>query len=289
MRYIGMPITLVLLSACVAWSTALASEDYDNCTGFIDSIPAIIATQGTWCLRKDLSTSTASGSAIIITANNVTLDCNHFKLGGLAAGSGTSAIGINANDLANLTVRHCNIRGFAFGIATSSGGRHLIEHNDLDSNTLQAIRIRSVDSTIRRNRIVDTGGSSAFSNDAEAIHAENSSDIIDNTITGVAPGHPDASAYGIRVVPVSSLDAGTIAGNRVRALAPSGDGAAYGIHIFSQMRSAVRGNDLQGSGAPGSIGVHCGGNRGTARDNSIVGFETGVLNCLFTGNIVNPN
>jgi hypothetical protein len=289
MHSIGLPLTLVLLSACTAWSSALASEDYDNCTGFIDSLPAIVATQGTWCLRKDLSTSMASGSAIHVAANNVTLDCNHFKIGGLAAGSGTSAIGINIDGQANLTVRHCNIRGFAFGIATTSGGRHLIEHNSFDSNTLQSMRIRSVDSTIRRNRVIDTGGSSAFSNDAEAIHAENSVDIIDNTISGVAPGYPAASAYGIRVVPVSSLDAGTIAGNRVRGLAPTGDGVAYGIHIFSQMRSAVRGNDLQGSGAPGSIGVYCGSNRGTARENSISGFETGVLNCSSTGNIVNPN
>jgi hypothetical protein len=67
---IQAPVALVLLAA--AASPALAAESYDNCTGFIDPLPAVITTQGTWCLRKDLRTAVASGHAITIATNNVT-------------------------------------------------------------------------------------------------------------------------------------------------------------------------------------------------------------------------
>jgi hypothetical protein len=47
----------------------------------------MIGKQGVWCLRKDQSTANTSGSAITINTNNVTVDCNDFKIGELAAGN----------------------------------------------------------------------------------------------------------------------------------------------------------------------------------------------------------
>jgi len=55
-----------------ASSPAAAAESYDACVGFIDSVPAVITTQGIWCLRQDLDTSASSGHMIDIQANNVT-------------------------------------------------------------------------------------------------------------------------------------------------------------------------------------------------------------------------
>src|SRR5690348_2627551 len=40
---------------------ARAAQSYDNCTGFIDSVPATVSTQGTWCLRHDANTAITSG------------------------------------------------------------------------------------------------------------------------------------------------------------------------------------------------------------------------------------
>ena len=71
-----------------------AAESYDNCSGFVTSLPAVITTQGTWCLTADLATAMTSGVAITIATNNVTIDCNNFKLGGLSAGVDTTTIGI---------------------------------------------------------------------------------------------------------------------------------------------------------------------------------------------------
>src|SRR5690606_3370431 len=92
------------------------------------------STQGTWCLRKNLATNITSGAAIAIATNNVTIDCNDFKIGGLAAGDGSSARGIQGHGRQNATVRHCNVRGFYYGIYISGGAGHLVEDNRLDNN-----------------------------------------------------------------------------------------------------------------------------------------------------------
>src|SRR5690606_34496442 len=118
-----------------------------------DSLPAVITAQGTWCLRKDLSTSMTSGNAIEIATNNVTLDCNDFKIGGLAAGPATRAVGIHVSERANATVRHCNVRGFSTG-ALMSGSGHLVEDNTFDSNTTNGIHAFGRDSVIRNNQIL---------------------------------------------------------------------------------------------------------------------------------------
>ena len=73
--------------------TATAQAETVNCTP-ITTLPAVITVQGIYCLTGNLSTAMTSGNAIEIQTNNVVLDLNGFKLGGLAAGSGTGAAGI---------------------------------------------------------------------------------------------------------------------------------------------------------------------------------------------------
>ncbi|MDN5781750.1 MAG: hypothetical protein L0H23_06975, partial [Luteimonas sp.] len=89
-------VLALLASALFLPTSALAAESYDNCSHFIDSVPATISSQGVWCMRKDASTAITSGNAITISANNVVIDCNHFKIGGLAAGNASDAYGILA-------------------------------------------------------------------------------------------------------------------------------------------------------------------------------------------------
>src|SRR6187200_130915 len=125
---------LALLLLLPAAPIALAAEGYDACTGFIDSLPATITTQGTWCLRKDLSTAIAAGTAITLATNNVTLDCNGFKLGGLSGGADSQATAVSALERLNIAVRHCSIRGFSVGVSLAglSTGGHLVEDNRFD-------------------------------------------------------------------------------------------------------------------------------------------------------------
>ena len=76
---------------------ARAAESYDSCRGTITSLPTTITTQGTWCLKGDLATALDSGVIITVATSNVTIDCNGFKIGNLAAGEDTQTTGIHAD------------------------------------------------------------------------------------------------------------------------------------------------------------------------------------------------
>ncbi|MEZ0470284.1 NosD domain-containing protein [Luteimonas salinilitoris] len=276
-----------LFAAAVLLAPAPAqAETYHTCKGYIDSVPATINQQGVWCLRQDLSTSIASGNAITIDAHNVTIDCNGFKLGGLGAGAGSTTVGIYANNRFNATMRNCSVRGFYYGINFTGGGGHLIEDNSYDSNTYMAIRVYSPGSTVRGNQVIDTGGSTVATASAHGIYGVSGIDIIDNTVNGVAAIGANANAYGIFT---GANGGASITANRVRGLAANGTGSTYGIYNDNSGRLVLRDNDVQGSGAAGSVGVRCTNNQATARDNVVSGFETGILNCLSSGNTVNTN
>jgi len=281
---------IALASVCSALpSPALAAQSYDNCTGFIESVPTTISTQGTWCLHHDVNTAITSGNAINVGANNVTIDCNDFKIGGLAAGTGTNTLAVYINGKYNVTVRHCNIRGFRSGVDASNGGGTLVEDNNFDSNTLYGMFIANPGSTVRRNRVIDTGGSTSAPGTAYGIFVYDDVEVVDNTIDGVA-GTPDgggaASAYGI-LTNVSGT--ANVVGNRVRGLAASGTGTTFGIWNVSSGRVITRDNEVQGTGVANSVGVGCSDNTGTARGNVIAGFATAIANCFADSNSVNPN
>jgi parallel beta-helix repeat protein len=282
------PAMLLALNLFAPAPAAFAAQSYDNCTGFVDSIPATISTQGTWCLRQDVATSATSGNIITIATNNVTLDCNHFKIGGLGGGDGTTAYGVYAQSRLNLTVRNCNIRGFYFGLYTNGGGGHVVADNTFDGNTAYGIVVTSSGSTIVKNIVVDTGGSTLTTGEAIGIYATNGVDVLDNTVNGVAAIGTNASSYGIYT---SSNGEGSTNFNRVRGLASSGTGTVHGIFNVSSGRTIVRSNDVQGNGSSvvGSIGIRCFTNQATARDNVIHGFETTVESCLSSSNLSNNN
>src|SRR5690349_23359353 len=87
------------LRACMLLSVLLgggaqAAQDRDACTGTIATLPATLSTPGTWCLAGDLATAQATGAAITLDADDLTLDCNGFRLDGQAAGLATQATGI---------------------------------------------------------------------------------------------------------------------------------------------------------------------------------------------------
>jgi hypothetical protein len=266
------------------------AETYHTCNGFIDSLPATITTQGTWCLRKDLGTAMTSGDAITVATNNVTIDCNRYKIGGLAAGSGTAARGIHAQSKLNIAVRNCNVRGFARGIYIIFGGAHLVEQNDLDSNTIEGIVVVGAGSMVRGNRVIDTGGSTANTGLTSGIRVQGGVDVIDNTVNGVAA--PDywsnGSADDANGIIASSNGGGSVTGNRVSSLVPFQNGWTYGIRSSNSGRMVIRDNDLQGNGGTG-YGITCSNNQSTARDNIVSGFSTGVSFCASFGNYINSN
>jgi hypothetical protein len=263
-------------------SAVRAAESYDACTGFITVLPATIASAGTWCLDKHLTTSAASGTAIKINVDNVTVDCNGWRLDGVGAGAGTLTTGIGATARLNATVRNCHVRGFYYGTYLTGGG-HLVEDNLFEGNTYQGIHVRGDGSTVRRNRVLDTGGSSAITA-AFGIATYYSVDIVDNTVSGVLAS--TGSAGGIQTT--SNLDA-SITGNRIRGVVPGAGAASYGVNNSTSDRLLMRGNELTGTGLPNSYGLRCSNAHGRARDNVINGYATALSTCANDGdNVIVP-
>jgi hypothetical protein len=276
---------------CAGWTgSAFAGESYDSCTGFIDALPASITAPGTWCLRKDLVLKRASGIAVWIKADDVTLDCNGNTLDGSYGGAGTIADGIYGSDRHGITVRHCEVRGFEYGLRLSGddGGMHVVEDNRFGDNTHMAIYVAGDGSTVRRNQVLDTGASTVAADAiAEGIAARMSVDIIDNTVSGVAGATSGVgSAYGIYT---RFNDGGTIAGNRIRGLVAGGSGVVRGIDNVDSGRVVVDGNNVVGDDGAGSIGIRCSTDRGRARDNVTLGFGTGIAACGDSGGNVGDN
>ena len=178
--------TLALLAVGLA---APAHAETLNCTA-VTSLPATISTQGIHCLMGNLATAQTSGDAITITANNVTLDLNGFKLGGQAAGSATGATGIlsTAN---NVTVKNGIVRGFRTGIFLQGRGA-VVEDLLVDQNTLTGILVTGQGAIVRRNQVVDTGGSTFSTNVfAVGIQANGTGSLVEhNVVEHLVSGGP---------------------------------------------------------------------------------------------------
>src|SRR5438093_8537146 len=89
--------------------------------------------------------------------NNVVLDLNSFKLGGLSAGPGTQATGIFASNRQNLTIKNGTIRGFLRGILLIDSGAsqgHIVEDIRADQNTVIGIQVEGAGTIVRNNQVV---------------------------------------------------------------------------------------------------------------------------------------
>ena len=270
---------LALLAGLCA-APAYAAESYDNCTGFIETIPAVISTQGTWCLHHDVATAVTTGYAIDIQANNVTIDCNGFKIGGMSAGTASSARGVHAFDRLNITVRNCGIRGFYTGILLNFGGGHLVEDNRLDQNLRVGIFVANGgNSRVQRNRVFDTGGATG---DAFSVGIQAQADVLDNTVAGAFTSEPTSSISGIRL----TGDGNAARGNQVSDLLVTGVGAAIGIFANGAHQS-VSANTITNVPAVAGTGITGAGVNSTfCRNNEVTGFSAGISDCQTSGNLI---
>jgi hypothetical protein len=217
-----------------------------NCTP-VTSLPAVISTQGLYCLTGNLATAQGSGYVIEITANNVTLDLNGWKVGGQAAGRATQAYGIRST-AANVTIKNGIVRGFYYGIYLTGRGA-VVRDMLIDQNTEIGIFVNGQGAVVEHNQVVDSGGTTAVS-DAAAI--------------GIAVG---SGSFGAR-----------ISDNTVSGLTATGSGSEYGINVNAP-NSSVRDNmvsDLnRPTGGGTSIGIYQ--NQSIAVSNTVSNFDVGVF------------
>ena len=273
---------IVTLGVVAATSgPASAAESYDSCgTNYIDAVPIVIATAGTWCLRHNVVALGANVHAIDIRTNNVTIDCNGFRLSN-TAGPSTASYGIWAyGSVSNVTVRNCTITGFALGVSLSGnppGGGHLVENNKVPNSRSVGIKVDAAASVIRRNVVTDTGFQPG-SVTATGIVMNGGVDVIDNIVDGVGgDGSVVFSPYGIIAGDFTPpISAGSlIRGNRVRNLAPSGAGSsATGILVYST-GAWVRDNLVGQQTSTNGIGISC-GTETRVRDNIVKNYTQGM-------------
>ena len=133
------------------------------CTA-ITSAPYTITTPGIYCLKQNLNVNNPpflQGGTIDVDASNVVLDLNGFKLENTSdLDFGSVGIGIRAGRH-NIVIRNGTIRDFHSGISTGSSSNNiLIEEMLVTGNFAIAsgILVGGARTTIRNNRIVNTGG-----------------------------------------------------------------------------------------------------------------------------------
>jgi len=265
------PLSLLVVTSLLlaASHQARAAESYDNCTGYITTVPTTITSQGTWCMKADVATAVSSGAAITVAAHNVTLDCNNFKLGGLGAGAGTLTKGVYAKDRVGLTVRHCNIRGFHFGVLMEGGASHVVENNIFLASTFAGVSATTIDGAIIRDNVfTDTGGSTITSwpNPIQVVGGS-SAIISNNLISGVTPGGSSGNVDGIQLY--STARGAVVTGNRIFGLHAGDYGAATGITLSPYAKAVDNMIDnVNGGGGSVARGFYC--LSGTASDQPIV-------------------
>jgi len=231
---------LLMASVC----TLPARAETIDCTA-ITSLPYVIATQGVYCLTGNLSTSMTSGNAITINTNNVTLDLNGYKLGGLGAGDGTQTNGIYANQKKNITIKNGIVRGFYratyllddFPYTNSSG--HVITGILADQNTHVGIQIDGLGNTVSHNTVVDTGGSTV-SDIALGITVRGSGAKVVNNTIATTTAQNTAYADGISL---TNSDYSLIQNNTITdTITDTGQSAA--IYMASSTGVFLRNNNL---------------------------------------------
>lgn len=245
-KQLASPYYLSFLALLVWLSTAALptrAETFD-CTA-ITSLPYTITTQGIYCLTGNLATSMTSGYAIEIQTNNVTIDLNGYKLGGLGAGDGTQAYGIYAYQRKNITIKNGIIRGFNRGVflndsspyTTSSG--HVVKNILADQNTVFGIQVHGMGNTVSHNIVVDTSGSTAGTSVARGIQvAGPGAKVMNNNVSTTTTQSTTASG-----IYLSDSDYSLVENNTVTDTI-STTGSSMAINMGSCIGVFVRNNNL---------------------------------------------
>jgi hypothetical protein len=219
------------MAAGALMSGAAASGETVDCRRIV-SVPATISRPGIYCLTRNVSTATATGSAIAIESDDVVLDLNGFSLDGVA-GPATEAYGILAFNRRNVAVHNGTVRGFFIGVVLAEGPDaegNVVEGIHAEANTAGGIAAGGHGVEVRKCRVVQTGGSTSplAGESATGIALTGTGGrVTDNNVVDVLAKR----AWGIHA---TRSDTAVIEGNHVSNSAPM-TGLSFGIIVpFSQ-------------------------------------------------------
>lgn len=268
-------LAVAAMATLMLWpSHARAGQSRDNCVGYIDSLPAQLNTQGTWCMRGNLTTNLDSGGGIQINLNNVVVDCNGYRIENTSPGNRSMGVWASGN---NHVIRNCDVRGYFVGMIVSGQSNTIEDNRILDSGHV-GVQVDPA-TTIRRNQILRTGGDTTFEGHIAGIVG--GSDISDNLVDGVF-ANPTVNLNGF-VSGISTSGNGVVTRNRIRNLAPAGTGSATGIEADGS--AYITYNHIVG---PGILitrhrSINCPRGENHARDNIANGWATNSIACFTAG------
>lgn len=159
----------------------------------ITRVPYIIKKPGHYLLKKDLvftPTVAASGQAITIAADDVTLDLGGHVISSSApqdATNTTRGVGLASAPTIHTTIRNGVLRNFNHGILlqkNDSAGRVLIEDMVISNSGTGGILVEATSIEIRHCTIVDTGYNQALTTTfGISASGAGSTRIVDNDIS----------------------------------------------------------------------------------------------------------
>ena len=270
-----LPALFALAVAVMLVHPPGARAETTDCDYTIDSsttIPYTISDSGIHCFTENVSTSITSGAAIKIEASDVVLDLNAHLLDG---SSSSSSYGIHiehASDPTNVIVKNGTIRGFLQGVHVNAASGHLIEDLTLDGNTSVGIYLAAIDSTIRNNRVIDTGPTSGSSAAYGIyIYSANAARVLGNDVVNT---HASGTGFAIGIR-ASGSDNCFFLDNRVSDTS-SGSGTVISLYLQTN-NGIIEGNSARGMSSSGqSTGISINSSGADVVNNRVSGSGTGT-------------
>jgi hypothetical protein len=289
------------LFAWLAWPASVRAET-TGCT-VIDSVPYNILAPGNYCLTQDFTV--ASGYGIIISSDDVVVDCNHHRLRNTDPAAYAPGVS-NGVEHSNLTVRNCVIEGFREGVSMSTNTPPGNRENVIENNTIlrfhgQGIIVWGSGVRIEGNHISqalgdDNGGMigiALWSMDNNAA----GNVVRNNVITDFRPG-AFANPSGTLGIYVATDRDTVIEGNTISGLNARTNQCTWGIYSgYNATGVEVRDNVILSVPQPVAAplnGTQCGGvtlsgTPETQATNVCVDNVVGHFNTNFSGCVLNTN
>lgn len=272
--------SLLLLVAGGFALPAIAAQGTASCKGYIDSLPATVSSQGVWCLRKNLSFS-GSGAALLVTGNNVTIDCNDHAIQGQFWDTIFAASAVGSTPVVNLTVRNCLVRGFANAIATQGDG-HLIERNRILEASYTGIQTQGDGNVVRRNQVAYVGGIVAEAAPNIGIRVlGRDGRVLDNDVRGLW-ANPGADFEAVGIV----IENGIAQRNRISDMDGSSPARVIGIRLVNAIARDNLVSRTSAVPAPTRVGIEGNGTQASiCQDNTTMFFTPATVGCQAVGHV----
>jgi hypothetical protein len=148
LRRIGLFIATIALAVT---STAIAQTKITKPSA---GLPYKINSSGSYFLAANLAVTTKTNTAILVKANNVTINLNGFSISGLGAGS--SGVGINASAATAIVIANGTITGYGTGITL--GSNSTVEGVQILGNVADGIDVSGSSCFVSNSVVSGNGG-----------------------------------------------------------------------------------------------------------------------------------